>query len=146
MSEETGQSLANHAMRPTTLIVAIFLVLGSGILALASIFIDNTLILKVAVFDLAMAAALIAVCARTYATKLQDRIIRTEMKLRLRDVLDADLAKRAESELSIGQLIALRFASDAELPALTAKAMDEQLTKADIKKEITDWQGDYHRV
>lgn len=146
MSAQTGQNLSNHTVTPTQLVVAILLALGGGILGLVSIFVDNALILKVAILDLGIAAALIAVCARTYATKLQDRIIRTEMKIRMRDVLDADLAKRAEAELSVGQLIALRFASDAELPELTRKAMDEHLAKADIKKLVKDWQGDYYRV
>lgn len=146
MSEGTGQSLTNHTVTPVQLIVAILLGLGAGILAIVSIFVDNPLILKVAVLDVAIAALLIGVTARQYATKLQDRIIRTEMKIRMRDVLDADLAKRAEADLTIGQLIALRFASDAELSALTTKALDDNLPKAEIKKQISDWQGDYYRV
>lgn len=146
MSAEAGQNLGNHTVTPTPLLLAILLSLGGAILAIVSLFFDNGLILKVAILDLGIAGALIAVCARTYATKLQDRIIRTEMRIRMRDVLNPDLAKRAETELTVGQLIALRFASDAELAGLTTKAMDDKLAKADIKKLVTDWQGDYHRV
>jgi hypothetical protein len=48
--------------------------------------------------------------------------------------------------LTEGQLIALRFASDAEVPALTEKALTEKLSRADIKKTIQTWRPDYWRV
>lgn len=84
--------------------------------------------------------------ARLYCVKLQDRIIRSEMRVRLREVLDGELSERAEA-LIIPQLIGLRFASDAELPGLVAKVLDDNIKDGKaIKQLVTDWQGDYDRV
>jgi len=82
---------------------------------------------------------------RSYATHLQDRVIRLEERLRLAAVLPEPLRSRI-SELTDSQLIGLRFASDAELPALMQRALDEKLSRSDIKKAITDWRPDYSRV
>jgi hypothetical protein len=48
--------------------------------------------------------------------------------------------------LTENQLVALRFASDAELPTLTERALSEKLSNADIKKAIQNWRPDYWRV
>ena len=82
---------------------------------------------------------------RAYSTHLQDRIIRLEERLRLASLLPEPLRSRI-AELTDSQLIGLRFASDAELPALTQRALDEKLSRSDIKKAITDWRPDYSRV
>ena len=83
---------------------------------------------------------------RGYATRLQDRIIRTEMRLRLSGLLPPE--RRAEVDaLSLGQLIALRFASNSELPELVARVLKEDLQdRKAIKQLIQDWQGDHLRV
>src|ERR671912_527782 len=60
--------------------------------------------------------------ARIFALTVQDRVIRMEMRLRLREVLPPDLVPRIP-ELTRGQLVALRFASDAELPFLTRRVL-----------------------
>ena len=78
--------------------------------------------------------------------KAQDRVIRLEMRLRMRDLLPADLQGRI-NQFTAAQMVGLRFAGDAELPALARKVLDENITTATpIKKLITNWQGDYHRV
>jgi Family of unknown function (DUF6526) len=82
---------------------------------------------------------------RAYATQLQDRIIRLEERLRLGTVLPEPLRTRI-GELSDAQLVGLRFASDAELPALVQRALDEKLDRTQIKKAVTDWRPDYSRV
>jgi Family of unknown function (DUF6526) len=82
---------------------------------------------------------------RYYATHLQDRIIRLEERLRLGAVLPEQLRSRI-SELSDGQLVGLRFASDAELPGLVERALNEKLDRTQIKKAVTDWRPDYSRV
>ncbi len=97
----------------------------------------------VVIFMLAAMAAVFKI--RLYALKLQDRVIRLEERLRLAILLDKPLRARI-GELSESQLVALRFASDAELPALAEKALSDKLSNKDIKKGIVQWRPDYWRV
>jgi hypothetical protein len=94
---------------------------------------------------LIVALAVVTVKARTYALRVQDRLIRLEERLRLNDLLAEPLRARI-GELSEAQLIGLRFASDAEIPSLVEAALAKRLSKSDIKKSITNWRGDYFRV
>jgi hypothetical protein len=84
--------------------------------------------------------------ARMFALRVQDRVIRLEMSLRLASVLPPDLRARAGS-LRPGQLVALRFASDGELPGLVHQILDENLAdRREIKRRIREWQADHLRV
>ncbi|HYG63840.1 MAG TPA: DUF6526 family protein [Thermoanaerobaculia bacterium] len=84
--------------------------------------------------------------ARIFALRVQDRVIRLEMRLRLARLLPPDLQPRI-GELSTGQLIGLRFASDEELPELTRKVLDERITKREaIKKMVRRWEADHLRL
>lgn len=95
---------------------------------------------------LAVAFILLGFCARTFALKVQDRVIRLEMRLRLQGLLPADLTARIP-EFDAGQLVSLRFASDEELPALARKVLDERLTdRKAIKKLVRNWQADHLRA
>jgi hypothetical protein len=96
---------------------------------------------------LLVSAALLVLAGRlrSWATHLQDRVIRVEERIRLAAILPEPLRSRI-AELSDSQIVGLRFASDAELPALFQRAVDEKLSRADIKKAITDWRPDYSRV
>jgi hypothetical protein len=88
---------------------------------------------------------MMAEISRSQTLRAQDRIIRVEERLRLHALLPSD--ERAHiDELSIKQLIALRFASDAELPALVRKTLTQNLEPKAIKQSIVNWRGDYHRV
>ena len=92
------------------------------------------------------ALVVLAFLVRTNALKVQDRIIRLEEKLRFQQLLSADLAQQAGS-LAVGQIIALRFASDGELEGLVREALGGRLTKsAEIKKAIKNWRSDTFRV
>jgi Family of unknown function (DUF6526) len=94
----------------------------------------------------AMALLVMAFYARAFAMTVQDRVIRLEMRLRLAGLLPADLRPRIP-EFTVAQLVALRFASDAELPALARKVLDEKLTnRKAIKQLIKDWQADFLRA
>lgn len=94
----------------------------------------------------AIALMLLALTARMFALTVQDRVIRLEMRLRMQQALPQDLRGRI-SEFTVGQLVSLRFASDAELPALARKVLDEKLTdRKTIKKLVRDWQPDLLRA
>lgn len=82
---------------------------------------------------------------RVYPLKVQDRIIRLEERLRLQTILPAPLAQRIP-ELTEAQLIALRFASDSELPSLVEKALAAKMPAREIKKNIVEWRADTFRV
>jgi Family of unknown function (DUF6526) len=96
---------------------------------------------------LLVAAALLAFLfyARRFALTVQNRVIRLEMRLRLRDLLPEDLRARI-GELRVRQLIALRFAPDEELPDLVGQALAEKLSPRAIKERIRVWQADHLRA
>jgi hypothetical protein len=80
--------------------------------------------------------------ARIFGLKAQDRAIRAEENFRHYILTGKPLDMR----LRMGQIVALRFASDAELPELAARAAEEKLSNKDIKKAIRNWRADHHRV
>jgi len=85
---------------------------------------------------------LIAWFTRIFALKAQDRAIRAEENLR-HFVLTGKLLP---SSLSVGQVVALRFAPDAEFPALVEKAATGHLSQKEIKQSIQNWKADFYRV
>jgi hypothetical protein len=83
---------------------------------------------------------------RTFPLKVQDRLIRLEMRLRLQQILPPDLKTRI-LELTPEQLIGLRFASDAEMADLVRDVQTNDIRDREaIKKKVKDWQGDYLRA
>jgi hypothetical protein len=93
-----------------------------------------------------MLGALVALFKiRLNALRVQDRVIRLEERLRLASLVD-DAWQPKIPLLTISQLIGLRFASDAELPALADRALCEKMSRADIKKAIKNWRPDDWRV
>jgi hypothetical protein len=79
---------------------------------------------------------------RLYALKVQNRIIRSEENFR-HFILTG---KPLDSRLRLGQIIALRFASDEEFPSLAQRSITENLTVTDIKKSIQNWRADLKRI
>jgi hypothetical protein len=95
---------------------------------------------------LAFALVIILLFARMFTLTVQDRVIRLEMRLRLEKLLPADLQPRIP-ELTLPQLVALRFASDEELPALTRRVLTENITERKvIKQMIQKWNPDHLRA
>jgi hypothetical protein len=93
----------------------------------------------------AAALLMLALLARNMAITVQNRVIRAEMRQRLKDTLPLDLHSRIH-DLTPQQLIALRFASDAELPVLVREVLAGSLaTQKAIKERVKNWQGDYLR-
>jgi hypothetical protein len=100
------------------------------------------------IFSVFVAAALVVTLtvARVMALKVQDRVIRLEERLRYQRLLPADLQARAD-EFTVNQFVSLRFAGDAELPALARKVLDEKLNdRKTIKQLIKVWRPDYLRA
>lgn len=101
-----------------------------------------------AIWGLLMGVALFlgALFARVFALAAQDRVIRLEERLRMRELLPAELQPRI-NDFTRDQIIALRFASDAELPALAATVLRDNIQKRDdIKKMVTNWRADHHQL
>ncbi len=94
---------------------------------------------------LAIAAVVAALKLRVYPLKAQDRIIRLEERLRLGQLLAGPLRSRI-GDLTEGQLVGLRFASDGDVPALVEKALGSGMSQKEIKQAVASWRADYFRV
>ena len=150
MADHAPQNFDNHTMIPKTGFIAAGMILVGVISASIGLFkVTSTAGLCLigsgvvvsgfgSIFGLGV--------LRSYSTKLQDRVIRVEMRLRLAGILPPDLQGNIPS-LTVPQLVALRFASDGELTELVRKVVAENIEdRAEIKKLVRDWQGDYDRV
>jgi hypothetical protein len=145
MANNTRQSYANHA-RFDPSFHFFLLPLGLAAIVLSIIVLVRAPGIASALgVVLAIGLVMIAGKTRGYALKVQDRVIRLEERLRL-SMLLPEAAKPRIAELTESQLIALRFASDAELPALAMRALNEGLTNKQIKTSIQNWRPDYFRV
>lgn len=94
---------------------------------------------------LAIAAPVFLLRMRIYALRVQDRVIRLEERQRLSQLL-SDPTRARIGELTEAQLIAIRFASDPEVPGLVASTLANGQKAADIKKSIKTWRPDHFRV
>jgi hypothetical protein len=93
----------------------------------------------------ALVALLLTYYCRVFPLKAQDRVIRLEERLRCAALLPTDLQPRID-EIGSSQFIALRFASDEELPELVRAALDEKLPAKQIKQRIRQWRPDHRRL
>jgi len=139
------QSYRSHAHHPkATYAAAIFAGIAVTLLTKAWLEGRNTPLLP-ATFALALAVTVLVGISRWYIVSLQNRIIRLEMQVRLRQVLPPAQQARI-AQLTMTQLVGLRFASDAELPALVERTVVENLSRDQIKQSIRDWQDDAFRT
>jgi hypothetical protein len=137
-----GQTYANHVYRPTAWTITVTLALIATGLILWSALRQPLTAMSAGLALLAVAAFLTINLLRLFALRLQNRIIRTEMHIRLMRLgREADLAR-----LTMAQIVALRFASDAEMSSLIDRVITEQMKPDAIKRAVTDWQGDYLRT
>jgi hypothetical protein len=146
MPSEASQNIKNHAR-----IVPLYHGVALPILGLNAVWTIKRAFAHPS-WDTAIAAlvgialVLMFFFARMFALTVQDRVIRLEMRLRLRELLPADLIGRIP-EFTPGQLVAMRFASDRELPALARRVLDERLQdRKAIKRLVEDWQADHLRA
>lgn len=147
MARAVPQAYRNHArLVPGYHLVTTLLLLVTVVWSVVQLFRQR--FGATSIFGVLVASVLVLLFhyVRRFAVRNQDRVIRLEMRLRLERLLPADLRPRI-GEFSTAQLIALRFAGDAELPALARRVLEERIADQDVIKEaITDWQGDYQRV
>ena len=138
------QAYATHGHHPVVTYVATVFTLV-GMIALVGSWLFDWPTLHLGAVSLSVAVAALVAISRTYITKLQDRIIMLEMKVRCTELLPAGKATLL-SHLSPKQIVALRFASDDELEALLERSVAERLAPDVIKRSIKNWRPDFHRT
>lgn len=146
MAEPGRQSYANHfrVVPLFHLVLSLILLVNFFYCLVRAIVAFSWPTLLAALMGLAF--ILMFVYMRTFPLTVQDRVIRLEMRLRLERLLPAELKARI-TDLTLSQLIALRFASDAELPGLVREVLDQKVTRGkDIKQKVRDWQADHLRA
>ncbi len=146
MAENVTQSYANHArLHPP---FHFFLAPGSIVLLILTIVNVVRHHLRLDAWILLLMGVLFFVAVfliRLNPLRAQDRLIRLEERLRFQALLPAELNARF-GELTESQVIALRFASDAELAALVRRVLAEKMPSKEIKKAIVTWRADTFRV
>jgi hypothetical protein len=145
MPEKTPQSLAHHTRLDPPFHFFVLPVAGITVLVAIWYLIQNPGFYAAWLVVVALAGLVLAVKTRVYSLRIQDRVIRLEERLRLASLLPESFRPRI-CELSESQLIALRFASDAELPGLAEKTLSGKLSAEEIKKPIVNWRPDYWRI
>ena len=140
------QSYANHGHRPTLTIVGyLFLIAALVAFGFRWFGIGGRAAFAVGLLGLAGCLTTLLVISRIYTTRLQDRIIKLEMRIRTAAVLTA-AQQRLFGAFTSKQIAALRFASDQELPALVERAARENLKPDDIKRAVKTWLPDHDRT
>ena len=150
MADQTPQTYANHTRLDPLfhffLLPVVAVDIGYSIYDLVHSIIQGDFHFGVAwnvVLAIAFAVAILKM--RLYALKAQDRVIRLEERLRLASLANDSLRSRIP-DLTEGQLIALRFASDGEVCELAGKVLAEKSKPADIKKAVKTWRADNFRI
>jgi Family of unknown function (DUF6526) len=141
-----SQSYDNHVHRPVATGVGfLFVVIALVALVLRWFGIGGRASFAIGLLAILGSISTLLLISRTYITRLQDRIIKLEMRLRMMALLPPDRAHDL-TRLTNKQLAALRFASDEELPRLVDRAVKESLKPDDIKRAIKTWVPDLDRT
>lgn len=140
------QTFATHVRRPPAIYLAGTTVLVINAIYAAVLLFRNPGGVTLWQFVVAASLVMVALAVRSHSTRVQDRIIRLEERLRLSRILPEDLRDRV-NDLTPAQMVALRFASDEEAPDLARRALSGEFQKsAEIKRQVKEWRGDYFRV
>lgn len=139
------QTFANHRAMPSATYMAAFLILAVNVVWQIIVAVQAPGFGSILAVLVALALVAMMLSMRRSPQIVQDRVIRLEMRLRLERVLPRERHSDIE-RLTLPQLIALRFASDAELPTLVQDALVNALSNTDIKRKVTAWQADWLRV
>lgn len=140
------QSYENHVHRPTASALAfLLLVVASTGFVLRYFGIGGRWTFVLALSALIGSIFCLIYISRVYIVRLQNRIIRLEMRVRCAPLLTLE-QQRALDGLDTPRLVALRFASDEEIGALLDKTVRESLTPAQIKRAVKTWVPDVHRT
>lgn len=145
MPEQSAKSHA--AVDPLHMVILLILFVNFVATTVIEVQIDRIRFEWYSVLHVLVALALFLVAAktRTNALKVQDRVIRLEMQLRLQGLLSEPLRSRI-NELTPSHMVGLRFASDAELPALVEQCLKGELAHGEaVKKQVKNWVPDYLR-
>jgi len=145
MPDQMPQTFANHTRFDPPYHFFVIPVLAITVLVTIWNLIQNASFYSAWMVVVALALVVLALKCRLYALKVQTRVIRLEERLRLVTLLPESLRAKIP-QLTEGQLVALRFASDAEIPGLVEKALAASLPNTEIKKAIVNWRPDYFRV
>jgi Family of unknown function (DUF6526) len=145
MSKTSSQSLKNHSrLDPPFHIVLGLVVLVNLIIAIVEL-VRHFNFHSGWVLVLSLALIIVFLKIREYPIKVQDRVIRLEERIRLQALAPSEWHAQIY-RLSEGQLIGLRFAADDEVVALAKQALEENLSRKQIKERIKNWRADDWRV
>jgi hypothetical protein len=145
MSNAEPQSFKNHArFDPLFHFFLVLVLLANLIIAIVHL-VRHVNFTSAWFLVLSIAAILALLKVRTYALKVQDRVIRFEERLRLKALSPVEWHKQID-RLTEDQLIGLRFASDEEIVVLAKLALEQNLNRKQIKERINNWRPDHWRV
>jgi len=145
MAEKPPQTYSNHARRDPPFHFFLLPVFAIHFLVSVVALIRAPALATAWMAVVALAAVAAVFKIRLYALRVQDRLIRLEERLRLTQLVGEPLRSRI-GELSEGQLVALRFAADTEIPGLVEKVLAGKIDRKQIKASIVHWRPDYFRV
>jgi len=145
MSKTSTQNLKNHARLDPPFHIVLTLIVALNLIYSIVHLVRHFGVQSAWFVVLSLGAVIVFLKLRTYPLKVQDRVIRLEERLRLQALAPAEWHTQIY-RLSEDQLVGLRFAGDDEVVGLAKQALDENLTRKQIKERIRNWRADEWRV